>query len=69
MWRGDARSLRVEVEVPAGLARYIAPKGSVALDGVSLTVNDVRDRRFAVNLDSAHDRGHHVCGSCSGQAP
>jgi riboflavin synthase len=47
---GDVRSLRVEVQVPAGLARYIAPKGSVALDGVSLTVNDVRDRRFAVNL-------------------
>jgi riboflavin synthase len=46
----DARSLRVEVEVPAGLERYIAAKGSVALDGVSLTVNTVQGRHFSVNL-------------------
>jgi riboflavin synthase len=46
----DARSLRVEIEVPAELARYIAPKGSVGLDGVSLTVNSVEGRRFSVNL-------------------
>jgi riboflavin synthase len=46
----DARSLRVDVEVPAGLERYIAPKGSVALDGVSLTVNSVEGRVFSVNL-------------------
>jgi riboflavin synthase len=46
----DARSLQVCVEVPADLARYIAPKGSVALDGVSLTVNAVEGRRFFVNL-------------------
>lgn len=46
----DARSLRVEVEGPAALVRYIAPKGSVALDGVSLTVNEVAGRCFGVNL-------------------
>lgn len=46
----DARSLRVDVEVPAGLERFIAPKGSVALDGVSLTVNTVEGRLFSVNL-------------------
>ena len=46
----DARSLRVDVEVPAGLERYVAPKGSVALDGVSLTVNSVAGRVFSVNL-------------------
>jgi riboflavin synthase len=46
----DARSLRVQVEVPAHLAHYIAPKGSVALDGVSLTVNEVGGRRFGINL-------------------
>lgn len=46
----DARSLRVTIEVPEALARYIAPKGSVALDGVSLTVNEVDRRRFGVNL-------------------
>jgi riboflavin synthase len=48
--RPEARSLRVEVEAPADLARYIAAKGSVGLDGVSLTVNSVEDRRFSVNL-------------------
>ena len=46
----DARSWRVRFEVPAGLARYIAGKGSVTLDGVSLTVNEVEDDCFGVNL-------------------
>ncbi len=46
----DARSQRVTVAVPPALARYIAPKGSVTLDGVSLTVNDVGAARFGVNL-------------------
>jgi riboflavin synthase len=46
----DARSLRMEFEVPAPLARYIARKGSVCIDGVSLTVNDVAGNRFGVNL-------------------
>ncbi|MGH8260149.1 MAG: riboflavin synthase [Steroidobacteraceae bacterium] len=46
----DARSLRLTLEAPAALARYIARKGSVSLDGVSLTVNDVDGARFGVNL-------------------
>jgi riboflavin synthase len=46
----DARSIRVQFEAPAPLARYIARKGSVCIDGVSLTVNDVDGPRFAVNL-------------------
>lgn len=46
----EARSLRVELEAPAALARFVAPKGSVALDGVSLTVNEVAGPRFGVNL-------------------
>jgi riboflavin synthase len=46
----DARSLRVEFEAPEALARYIARKGSVTLDGVSLTVNEVNGVKFAVNL-------------------
>ena len=46
----DARSRRVTFEVPAGLARYIARKGSVCIDGVSLTVNEVAGNRFGVNL-------------------
>jgi riboflavin synthase len=46
----DARSLRVELEAPKELARYIARKGSVTLDGVSLTVNAVAGTRFSINL-------------------
>jgi riboflavin synthase len=45
---GDSR--RVVIEAPAGLARYIAGKGSIALDGVSLTVNSVEGARFDVNI-------------------
>ena len=40
----------VQFEVPAALARYIARKGSIAVDGVSLTTNDVTDARFTVHL-------------------
>jgi riboflavin synthase len=46
----EARSRRVSIAVPADLARYIARKGSVALDGVSLTVNEVADAVFGINL-------------------
>lgn len=46
----DARSVRMQFEVPAPLARYIARKGSVCIDGVSLTVNEVDGPRFSVNL-------------------
>jgi riboflavin synthase len=46
----DARSWRLSFEVPAELARFVAPKGSICLDGVSLTVNDVRGRHFDVNI-------------------
>jgi riboflavin synthase len=46
----EGESVRMEFEVPASFARFVAPKGSVALDGVSLTVNDVDGARFGVNL-------------------
>lgn len=46
----DARSLRVELSAPKPLARYIARKGSVTLDGVSLTVNAVQGANFSINL-------------------
>lgn len=46
----DGRSQRWTFEVSAPLARYIASKGSVCVDGVSLTVNEVDGRRFGVNL-------------------
>jgi len=43
-------SWRLAVDAPAPLSRLIAAKGSIAVDGVSLTVNDVRGGNFAVNL-------------------
>ncbi len=48
--RADGESRRFSFEVPDHLAPYIAPKGSIALDGVSLTVNEVSDNRFGVNI-------------------
>lgn len=46
----DARSLRLVVEIPREYARYVARKGSVTVDGVSLTVNEVTDNTFDVNI-------------------
>lgn len=46
----DGRSWRVVFRVPPQLARYIAPKGSVTVEGVSLTVNEVAGDTFGVNL-------------------
>jgi riboflavin synthase len=50
----EGDSHRVGIEVPQAIAPYIAPKGSITLDGVSLTVNDVRDEdgktHFSVNI-------------------
>ena len=51
----EGDSTRIVVEAPAALAPYIAPKGSIALDGVSLTVNEVTDlpdggARFGINV-------------------
>ncbi|MBN8290759.1 riboflavin synthase [Rhodobacter sp. NTK016B] len=46
----EGDSTRVTFRAPEALARFIAPKGSVALNGTSLTVNDVAGRDFGVNL-------------------
>jgi len=48
--RDDGRSVRIEFELEPALARYVARKGSVCIDGVSLTVNEVTGTRFGVNL-------------------
>ncbi len=48
--REDGRSVFLELSAASRLMRFIAPKGSVALDGVSLTVNDVSAGRFSINL-------------------
>ena len=46
----DARSVRFTLEAPAELARYIAHKGSICVDGTSLTVNAVKGRQFELNI-------------------
>ncbi len=46
----DARSVRIGIELPPEYARYVAKKGSVTVDGVSLTVNEVSRNRFSVNI-------------------
>jgi riboflavin synthase len=46
----DARSQRWQFEIDPALARYVAAKGSICIDGVSLTVNEVAANRFGVNL-------------------
>lgn len=46
----DGESLRVSIKAPDGLAPYIAAKGSIAMDGASLTVNEVDGATFGVNL-------------------
>jgi riboflavin synthase len=46
----DARSLRLGFELSPALMRFLAPKGSVCIDGVSLTVNEVDERGFDVNI-------------------
>ena len=54
--RPQGESLMMAFEAPADLSRFIAAKGSVALDGVSLTVNRVQGTRFEVNIIP------HTCG-------
>jgi riboflavin synthase len=46
----EARSLRVVIELPKDLARFVANKGAIAVDGVSLTVNGIDAERFEVNV-------------------
>jgi riboflavin synthase len=59
--RPDGRSWRLRFEAPAELARYIAAKGSICVDGVSLTVNSVSGRLFEVNI-IPHTRDRTVLG-------
>ena len=59
--RPEGDSVRFDFEAPADLKAFIAEKGSVALDGVSLTVNEVDGARFGVNIIS-HTRAHTTFG-------
>lgn len=62
----DGASTRIALQVPRDLGRFIAPKGSITLDGVSLTVNEVTDHgdstRFTINL-IPHSAEHTTLGS------
>jgi riboflavin synthase len=60
----DGESVRFTFEAPAELAPFIAPKGSVALDGVSLTVNEVDGRQFGINI-IPHTLGHTTFGDAA----
>lgn len=60
----DARSVRFGIKLPAGLVRYVARKGSICVDGVSLTVNDVETGTFGVNI-IPHTLEHTIIGDYS----
>ncbi len=60
--RPEGDSTRVVLEAPPALARFLAPKGSVALNGTSLTVNEVEGARFGVNL-IPHTKGATTWGA------
>ena len=57
----DARSRRLTIAAPPGLARFVAGKGSIALDGVSLTINAVQQASFGVNI-IPHTLAHTTLG-------
>jgi riboflavin synthase len=50
VWQLDGRSWRLQIQAPDALARYIAEKGSICVDGVSLTVNRVDGAAFELNI-------------------
>lgn len=60
--REEARSVRFDIEAPRELRRYVAHKGSIGVDGVSLTVNTVKDGIFDVNI-IPHTLAHTLFGS------
>ena len=60
--RPEGDSVRFTFEAPEALARFVASKGSVALDGVSLTVNEVEGVRFGVNI-IPHTLSHTTLGA------
>ena len=59
--RSDGDNLRLTLRAPGTLAKYIAPKGSVCVDGASLTVNEVNAGEFSVNI-IPHTRAETIIG-------
>lgn len=49
-WQADGRCWRLQIDAPPALARYIAVKGSITVDGISLTVNAVAGAQFTINI-------------------
>ena len=60
--RPEGASIRLSVDVPPPLARFIAAKGSIAIDGVSLTVNGVAGERVEINIID-HTARHTTLGA------
>lgn len=60
----DARSVRLAIEIPAQYAHYVAKKGSICIDGVSLTINEVSGSRFELNI-IPHTAGVTIIGDYS----
>jgi riboflavin synthase len=48
--RNEGDSIRITVDVPAEISRYIVKKGSITVDGISLTVNEQSDNKFTINI-------------------
>jgi len=59
----DARSVRLVIEIPSEYARYVAKKGSVTVDGVSLTINEVSGNTFDLNI-IPHTAAVTIIGDC-----
>lgn len=66
--RQDGGSVRYVIQAPAALSRFIAPKGSIAVDGVSLTVNEVEGAEFGVNIIPITQRETNLGGAKAGDA-
>ena len=64
----EARSVAITIEIPDALSRYVAVKGSITVDGVSLTVNAVERNRFTVNI-IPHTREVTVIGGYGSGTP
>lgn len=57
----EARSLKLRIQIPGELRRYIARKGSIAIDGISLTVNDIDGDLVSLNI-VPHTKQHTIIG-------
>jgi len=66
--RQEGDNHRIDIEAPEELARFIAAKGSVAVDGVSLTVNEVAGNRFGINI-IPHTWDHTTFAYCAEGTP